>query len=126
MDCKEKVWIYARDYRGYNKVKIQVDELMVEAAESEYEVVGVSADIAYHNVFARDGLRQMLKSVRDDEVDVVLVTRLGKLSHRNWCLKYILRVMRKHDVSLHIAKEDGAFAFYRRRLKPEQLVNIYI
>lgn len=120
---KQRAWLYARGSMNPHGLLNQINRLITEVDRQGFDVVGVSSDTIYHRTLERYGLRRMLKAIRNGEVDVVVVERVGKLSHRIWLLEYIIRQMERHQVALLTTEGNAGYALYRMGISAKLVIH---
>lgn len=105
---RKKAWIYCRvAHNGPDSAEVlaaQKNRLESYAKEHDFEIVGVSSDIANGLTFEnRPGLLEFHTEAVDGDVDILLLcdlARLGRDLDRNLQYWYLLRDL---DVSIHTA-----------------------
>jgi len=105
---QKKAWIYCRvAHNGPDSAEVleaQRNRLESYAKEHDFEIVGVSSDIASGLTFEnRPGLLEFHTEAVDGDVDILLLcdlARLGRDLDRNLQYWYLLRDL---DVSVHTA-----------------------
>ena len=105
---QKKAWIYCRvAHNGPDSAEAlaaQRNRLETYAKEHDFEIVGVSSDIASGLTFEnRPGLLEFHTEAVDGDVDILLLcdlARLGRDLDRNLQYWYLLRDL---DVSIHTA-----------------------
>ena len=105
---QKKAWIYCRvAHNGLDSAEVlaaQRNRLETYAKEHDFEIVGVSSDIASGLIFEnRPGLLEFHTEAVDGDVDILLLcdlARLGRDLDRNLQYWYLLR---DFDVSIHTA-----------------------
>ena len=105
---QKKAWIYCRvAHNGPDSAKAlaaQRNRLETYAMEHDFEIVGISSDIASGLTFEnRPGLLEFHTEAVDGDVDILLLcdlARLGRDLDRNLQYWYLLRDL---DVSIHTA-----------------------
>lgn len=105
---QKKAWIYCRvAHNGPDSAEVleaQRNRLESYAKEHDFEIVGVSSDIASGLTFEnRPGLLEFHAEAVDGDVDILLLcdlARLGRDLDRNLQYWYLLRDL---DVSIHTA-----------------------
>lgn len=108
-----RVWLYAHTSSGEkSSLKRQLKELTDWAAQNDCEIVGSSCECAFPALFWRPGLRAMLRAVRREEVDMVVVTRLSRLGRKKQHLSNILSTLKKHNVGLITIEADLRYQLY--------------
>ena len=103
---QKKAWIYCRvAHNGLDSAEVlaaQRNRLESYAKEHDFEIVGVSSDIASGLTFEnRPGLLEFHTEAVDGDVDILLLcdlARLGRDLDRNLQYWYLLRDL---DVSIH-------------------------
>lgn len=105
---QKKAWIYCRvAHNGPDSAEVlaaQRNRLESYAKEHDFEIVGVSSDIASGLTFEnRPGLLEFHTEAVDGDIDILLLcdlARLGRDLDRNLQYWYLLRDL---DVSIHTA-----------------------
>ena len=105
---QKKAWIYCRvAHNGPDSAEVlaaQRNRLETYAMEHDFEIVGISSDIASGLTFEnRPGLLEFHTEAVDGDVDILLLcdlARLGRDLDRNLQYWYLLRDL---DVSIHTA-----------------------
>lgn len=125
-DCNDplfhpRAWLYYTHGTNPGVWHRQQCELMAQARDAGYEVVGCTGDVKpkqgvwYHRL-SKPGLSAMRRAVRKGQVDVVIVTRLSQLSGRKHKLVKLLRFLRRHDVTVHTTECHLGYDLYRHGL----------
>ena len=110
-----RAWVYARS-RNRNRLAAQKLDAIQEAQQQGLKVVGSSDDLCGRHGFVRPGLFALVRAVCSREVDVVVVSRLSRLSvNRQW-LVWLLRVFHKHNVTVITTECDLRYDLYRHGL----------
>ncbi len=110
-----RAWVYARS-RDRNRLAEQKLDAIQQAQQQGLEVVGSSEDLCGRHGFWRPGLFALARAVRARDVDVVVVSRLSRLSvNRQW-LGWLLRMFHKHNVTVITTECDLRYDLYRHGL----------
>jgi len=112
------VWIYGRS-RSQNSTVLftQVSELLEEAEQRGYIVVGASQDQADGRNLHRVGLKAMMDTVRRGSVNTVMIGDLSRFSHDNKTLFRILCFLQDHGAVLVTARTDLRYELSIRGLE---------
>ena len=129
MDKKEKpaarcpysdrpMWLYSRsgDKRMFVLIQ-QMRDLLEEAKQREYIVVGATQDMGTGRSMARMGLKQMMQSVKSGFTRAVLVRDLSRLSHDPAILIQILEFLQDHGAVLITTESDLRYELYIKGLE---------
>lgn len=103
----DRAWLYARINEAELGPSIeQMHVLLKQAKEMGLTVVGTSQDMGSGNSINRPGLQRMLEAVRKEEVGVVMVCSISRLSRDTGVMTAILKEFNKHKVRL-LGREDN-------------------
>lgn len=110
-----RAWVYARS-RDRNRLAEQKLDVIQEAQQQGLEVVGSGDDLCGRHSFWRPGLFALVRAVRARDVDVVVVSRLSRLSANRQWLGWLLRMFHKHNVTVITTGCDLRYDLYRHGL----------
>ena len=114
----QSVWVYSRSSEPHPRVLFeQTQELLREAQNREYLVVGVSQDMGSGRSFGRVGLQKTLQAVRDGSVRAVLVQDLDSLSFQIPVLKKVLECLQDYGAVLITTESDLRCELCRKGLE---------
>ena len=112
------LWLYSRSSDKHPAVLFgQMQDLLEEAKRRDYTIAGTSQDMGSGRSMARMGLKQMMWSVQDGFVRVVLVRDLTRLSHDSAILIQILEFFQDHNTVLITTKSDLWYEPYIKGLE---------
>lgn len=115
-DCP--VWLYSRSGDKHPAVLFQqMKDLLEQAEQQKYTVVGVSQDMGTGRSVTRMGLKQMLRAVKNGQARAVLVRDLTRLSHDSAVLIQILECLQDHDAVLITTEIDLRYELHLKGLK---------
>ncbi len=113
-----KVWVYSRSSDPHPRTLFEkTKELLREAQNRGYSVVGVSQDMGTGRSTARMGLKQMMQAVQGGFVRAVLVRDLTRLSHDPAILIQILEFLQDHNAVLITTESDLRYELYVKGLE---------
>ena len=121
----KKAWLYARTNACDRDAERQMSDLRNHANQRGYVIAGESFDTVKSAFVRHPGLEEMIRKVRRDKIDVVIVPRLSSISHRNRRLLSILKLMQKHRVKLQTTDSMISFELNERRLDDYLLKKAY-
>lgn len=112
------MWLYSRsgDKRMFVLIQ-QMRDLLEEAKQREYIVVGTTQDMGTGRSMARMGLKQMMQSVKSGFTRAVLVRDLSRLSHDPAILIQILEFLQDHGAVLITTESDLRYELYIKGLE---------
>lgn len=103
---EDRAWLYTRINEAELGPSIeQMQVLLKQAKKMGFTVVGTSQDVGSGNSINRPGLQQMLEAVRKEEVGVVMVCSISRLSRDTRVMAAILKEFNQHKVRL-LGRED--------------------
>lgn len=115
-DCP--VWLYSRSGDKHPAVLFQqMKDLLEQAEQQKYTVVGASQDMGTGRSVTRMGLKQMLRAVKNGQARAVLVRDLTRLSHDSAVLIQILECLQDHDAVLITTEIDLRYELHLKGLK---------
>ena len=110
-----RAWVYVRSRDRHRLAEQKLNSLQA-AQQQGLEIVGTSEDRCGRHSIWRPGLFAMIRAVRARLVDVVVVPRLSRLAvHRQW-LCWLLRMFRKHGVTVVTIECELRYDLYRHGL----------
>ena len=116
------VWLYSRSSDKHPAVLFgQMKDLLEQAEQQKYTVVGTSQDMSTGRNMARMGLKQMLQSVKSGLVRAVLVQNLSRLSHDPAILIQILEYLQDHNAVLITTESDLRYELHIKGLEQHLL-----
>lgn len=112
------VWLYSRSRDKHPAVLFQqMQDLLEQAEQQKYTVVGASQDMGTGRSMARLGLKQMLQTVKNGQARAVLVRDFTRLSHDSAVLVQILEFLQDHDAVLITTESDLQYELYIKGLE---------
>lgn len=112
------VWLYSRSGDKHPAVLFrQMKDLLEQAEQQKYTVVGTSQDMGTGRSMARMGLKQMLRAVKNGQARAVLVRDLTRLSHDSSVLVQILEFLQDHDAVLITTESDLRYELHLKGLE---------
>lgn len=112
------MWLYSRSGDKHPDVLFQqMKDLLEQAEQRQYAVVGTSQDMSTGRSMARMGLKQMMQAVQGGFVRAVLVRDLTRLSHEPAILIQILEFLQDHDAVLITTESDLRYELYVKGLE---------
>lgn len=117
------VWLYSRSSDKHPAVLFgQMKDLLEQAEQQKYTVVGTSQDMGTGRSMARMGLKQMMQAVKSGRARAVLVRDLTRLSHDPAILIKILEFLQDHDTVLITTESDLRYELHISGLE-QRLLN---
>ena len=112
------VWLYSHSSDKHLAVLFgQMKDLLEQAEQQKYTVVGTSQDMGTGRSMARMGLKQMMQAVKSGRARAVLVRDLTRLSHDPAILIKILEFLQDHDTVLITTESDLRYELYIKGLE---------
>ncbi len=112
------VWLYSRSSDKHPAVLFQqMQDLLEQAEQQKYKVMGASQDMGTGRSMARMGLKQMLQAVKNGQARAVLVRDLTRLSHDSVVLIQILECLQDHDAVLITTESDLRYELHLKGLE---------
>lgn len=112
------VWLYSRSGNKHPAILFQqMQDLLEQAEQQKYTVVGTSQDMGTGRSMARMGLKQMLRAVKKGQARAVLVRDLTRLSHDSAVLIPILECLQDHDAVLITTESDLRYELHLKGLE---------
>lgn len=112
------MWLYSRSSDKHPAVLFQqMKDLLEQAEQQEYRIVGTSQDMGTGRSMARMGLKQMLQAVKNGQARAVLVRDLTRLSHDSVVLIQILECLQDHDAVLITTESDLRYELHLKGLE---------
>ena len=116
------VWVYSRSGDKHPAVLFQqMKDLLEQAEQQEYRIVGTSQDMGTGRSMARMGLKQMLQAVKNGQARAVLVRDLTRLGHDSAALVQILEFLQDHDAVLIATDSDLRYELHLKGLEQHVL-----
>ena len=116
------VWLYSRSSDKHPAVLFQqMKDLLEQAEQQRYRVVGISQDMGTGRSMARMGLKQMLQAVKNGQARAVLVRDLTQLGHDSAVLVQILEFLQDHDAVLITTESDLRYELHLKGLEQHSL-----
>ena len=113
-----KVWVYSRSSDPHPRTLFEkTKELLREAQNRGYSVVGVSQDMGSGRSLGRVGLQKALQAVRDGSARAMLVQDSDRLSIQVPVLKKVLEHLQDYDAVLITTGSDLRYELYRKGLE---------
>lgn len=117
------MWLYSRSSDKHPAVLFgQMKDLLEQAEQQKYTVVGTSQDMSTGRSMARMGLKQMMQAVKSGRARAVLVQNLSRLSHDPAILIQILECLQDHDAVLITTESDLRYELHIKGLE-QRLLN---
>lgn len=110
------VWLYVRRADDAERRR-QLDMLQRLAQACRFEVSGFSADKSDGPLLLRPGLQQAMRRIREEEVDILLVSSLSNISDDNRLLLTLLKTMQAHRVKLRTTRAQLLYELHGRGLE---------
>ena len=80
---------------------------MLTAAQNQgYDPLGIGMDIGRADRFWRPALRRLIRQIRKESIDIVLVARLSAIDTRQRKLVRFLRLVQKHQVVVQTVERN--------------------
>ena len=112
------VWVYSRSSDKHPAVLFrQMQDLLEQAEQQKYTVVGTYQDMGTGRSMARLGLKQMLRAVKNAQARAVLVRDLTRLGHDSAILIQILECLQDHDAVLITTESDLRYELHLKGLE---------
>lgn len=112
------VWLYSRSRDKHPAVLFQqMQDLLEQAEQQKYTVVGASQDMGTGRSMARLGLKQMLQAVKNGQARAVLVRDFTRLSHDSAVLVQILEFLQDHDAVLITTESNLRYELHLKGLE---------
>lgn len=113
-----KVWENSRSSDPHTRTQFEkTKELLREAQNRGYSVVGVSQDMGSGRSLGRVGLQKALQAVRDGSARAMLVQDSDRLSIQVPVLKKVLEHLQDYDAVLITTGSDLRYELYRKGLE---------
>ena len=111
---KKRVFIYMRDSKEerekrFEKYSIerQTERLKTYAENQQWTEVKIFTDTEYSGSdIERPALQEMIDQIKDDQVDVLLVDRMDRLSGSKHEMDNLLKLLSEHHCTL-VCREEG-------------------
>ena len=112
------VWVYSRSSDKHPAVLFQqMKDLLEQAEQQKYMVVGTSQDMGTGRSMTRMGLKQMLQAVKNGSARAVLVRDLTRLSHDSAVLIRVLELLQDHDAVLITTESNLRYELHLKGLE---------
>lgn len=80
---------------------------MLTAAQNQgYDPLGIGIDIGRADCFWRPAFRRLIRQIRKESIDIVLVPRLSAIDTRQRKLVRFLRLVQKHQVVVQTVERN--------------------
>ena len=100
-----RAWIYLRCQTEEQAVQQKL--AMLTAAQNQgYDPLGIGIDIGRADCFWRPAFRRLIRQIRKESIDIVLVPRLSAIDTRQRKLVRFLRLAQKHQVVVQTVERN--------------------
>ena len=102
-----RAWIYLRCQTEEQAIRQKL-EMLTAAQNQGYDTLGIGMDIGRANRFWRPAFRRLIRQIRKENIDIVLVPRLSAIDTRQRKLVRFLRLVQKHQVVVQTVERNLA------------------